>query len=45
VLDTGRIIAEHVLTQPRPRRLAEPELARLRTEVLADLGVNDSEAA
>jgi sulfonate transport system ATP-binding protein len=43
VLDAGRIIAEHVLTAPRPRRLAE--LTRLRTDVLADLGVNDSEAA
>ncbi|HEX3781088.1 MAG TPA: ABC transporter ATP-binding protein [Pseudonocardiaceae bacterium] len=42
VLDTGRIVAEHVVTQPRPRTLAE--LARLRTEVLADLGVNESEA-
>jgi sulfonate transport system ATP-binding protein len=42
VLDTGRIVAEHVVTQPRPRRLAD--LARLRTEVLADLGVNESEA-
>ena len=43
VLDAGRIVAEHVVTQPRPRRLAE--LAALRTEVLADLGVNESEAA
>jgi sulfonate transport system ATP-binding protein len=42
VLDAGRIVAEHVVTRPRPRRLAE--LASLRTEVLADLGVNESEA-
>lgn len=42
VLDTGRIVAEHVVTEPRPRRPGE--LARLRTEVLADLGVNESEA-
>jgi sulfonate transport system ATP-binding protein len=42
VLDAGRIIAEHVVTQARPRRQAE--LASLRTEVLADLGVNESEA-
>ncbi len=41
VMDAGRIIAEHVLTAPRPRRLAE--LAPLRTDVLADLGVNDSD--
>ena len=34
VLDSGRIIAEHVVTGPH---------ARLRTEVLADLGVNESE--
>ncbi|HEX4221280.1 MAG TPA: ABC transporter ATP-binding protein [Pseudonocardiaceae bacterium] len=42
VLDTGRIVAEHVVTEARPRRPAE--LALLRTEVLADLGVNESEA-
>ncbi|HEY4456039.1 MAG TPA: ABC transporter ATP-binding protein [Pseudonocardiaceae bacterium] len=35
VLDSGRIVAEHVVAQPH---------ARLRTEVLADLGVNESEA-
>jgi sulfonate transport system ATP-binding protein len=34
VLDSGRIIAEHIVTEPH---------ARLRTEVLADLGVNESE--
>ncbi len=35
VLDSGRIVAEHVVA-------AEPH-QRLRTDVLADLGVNDSE--
>ncbi|HJP74670.1 MAG TPA: ABC transporter ATP-binding protein [Pseudonocardiaceae bacterium] len=34
VLDSGRIVAEHVVTEPHQR---------LRTEVLADLGVNESE--
>lgn len=34
VLDSGRIVAEHVVAQPHQR---------LRTEVLADLGVNESE--
>jgi sulfonate transport system ATP-binding protein len=34
VLDSGRIVAEHVVAEPH---------ARLRTEVLADLGVNESE--
>jgi sulfonate transport system ATP-binding protein len=35
VLDAGRIVAEHVVAQPHQR---------LRTEVLAGLGVNESEA-
>ena len=35
VLDSGRIVAEHVVAQPHQR---------LRTEVLADLGVQDDEA-
>jgi sulfonate transport system ATP-binding protein len=34
VLDSGRIVAEHVVAEPHQR---------LRTEVLADLGVNESE--
>ncbi|AXB44677.1 ABC transporter ATP-binding protein [Amycolatopsis albispora] len=39
VLDDGRIGAEHVLTHPRPRQLADH--LDTRTRVLADLGVID----
>ncbi|MBP2339735.1 sulfonate transport system ATP-binding protein [Saccharothrix coeruleofusca] len=43
VLDTGRIVAEHVVDQPRPRR--RKSLVDLRGKVLSDLGVDDAEAA
>ncbi|MBN6033942.1 ABC transporter ATP-binding protein [Amycolatopsis sp. 195334CR] len=39
VLDDGRISAEHVLTHPRPRQLADH--LETRTRVLADLGVTE----
>ncbi|NUT51254.1 MAG: ABC transporter ATP-binding protein [Saccharothrix sp.] len=43
VLDEGRIVAEHRVDLPRPRRRAS--LADLRGEVLSNLGVDDVEAA
>ncbi|PRY32651.1 ABC transporter ATP-binding protein [Umezawaea tangerina] len=43
VLDEGRIVAEHRVGLSRPRRRAA--FAELRTRVLADLGVDDVEAA
>ncbi|MFC6091423.1 ABC transporter ATP-binding protein [Saccharothrix lopnurensis] len=43
VLDRGRIVAEHHVDLPRPRRRAS--LADRRVEILSDLGVNDAEAA
>jgi sulfonate transport system ATP-binding protein len=43
VLDEGRIVAEHRVDLPRPRRRAS--FADLRVEVLADLGVDGVEAA
>ncbi|WP_053714354.1 ABC transporter ATP-binding protein [Saccharothrix sp. NRRL B-16348] len=43
VLDEGRIVAEHHVDLPRPRRRAS--FADLRVEVLSDLGVDDVEAA
>ena len=43
VLDEGRIVAEHRVDLPRPRRRAS--FADLRTEVLSNLGVDDVEAA
>ncbi len=43
VLDEGRIVAEHRVDLPRPRRRAS--FVDLRVEVLSDLGVDDVEAA
>ncbi|CCH35508.1 ABC transporter ATP-binding protein [Actinosynnema sp. NPDC047251] len=43
VLESGRIVAEHRVGLPRPRRRAS--FVDLRAEVLADLGVDDVEAA
>ncbi|MBB5954515.1 sulfonate transport system ATP-binding protein [Saccharothrix tamanrassetensis] len=43
VLEAGRIVAEHRVDLPRPRRRAS--FVDLRVEVLADLGVDDVEAA
>ncbi|HWE92014.1 MAG TPA: ABC transporter ATP-binding protein [Pseudonocardiaceae bacterium] len=43
VLDHGRIVAEHTPPAHRPRKAAE--LVDLRSSVLADLGVTESEAA
>ena len=43
VLDEGRIVAEHAVGLARPRRRVS--FADLRTRVLADLGVDDVEAA
>ena len=43
LLDAGHIVAEYPVTAARPRRRAE--LTELRTRVLADLGVDDREAA
>ncbi|MFD9738509.1 ABC transporter ATP-binding protein [Umezawaea sp. NPDC059074] len=43
VLDEGRIVAEHHVSLARPRRRVS--LVDLRTRVLADLGVDDVEAA
>ncbi|MFD7657975.1 ABC transporter ATP-binding protein [Actinosynnema sp. NPDC059797] len=43
VLDRGRIVAEHRVDLPRPRRRAS--FADQRLEILSDLGVNDAEAA
>ncbi|ROP39530.1 ABC transporter ATP-binding protein [Saccharothrix texasensis] len=43
VLDEGRVVAEHHVDLPRPRRRAS--FADLRSEVLSDLGVDDVEAA
>ncbi|XVS64276.1 ABC transporter ATP-binding protein [Actinosynnema sp. CA-299493] len=43
VLDEGRIVAEHRVDLPRPRRRAS--FADLRSQVLSDLGVDDVEAA
>ncbi|MFE2754257.1 ABC transporter ATP-binding protein [Actinosynnema sp. NPDC059335] len=43
VLDEGRIVAEHHVDLPRPRRRAS--FADLRVEVLSNLGVDDVEAA
>ncbi|WNV91239.1 ABC transporter ATP-binding protein [Umezawaea sp. Da 62-37] len=43
VLDEGRIVAEHRVNLARPRRWVS--LVDLRTRVLADLGVDDVEAA
>lgn len=43
VLDRGRIVSEHRVDLPRPRRRAS--FVDLRSEVLSDLGVDDVEAA
>jgi sulfonate transport system ATP-binding protein len=43
VLDRGRIVAEHRVELPRPRRRAS--FVDQRVEVLSDLGVDDVEAA
>ncbi|GAA1268960.1 ABC transporter ATP-binding protein [Saccharothrix xinjiangensis] len=43
VLDRGRIVAEHRVDLPRPRRRAS--FVDQRLEILSDLGVNDAEAA
>ncbi|RKT51618.1 ABC transporter ATP-binding protein [Saccharothrix australiensis] len=43
VLAAGRLVAEHRVDLPRPRRRAS--FADLRADVLADLGVDDVEAA
>ena len=43
VLDEGRIVAEHRVDLPRPRRRAS--FADLRSQVLSNLGVDDVEAA
>jgi len=43
VLDEGRIISEHALSLPRPRRLADH--IEVRTKVLGDLGVTDDALA
>jgi sulfonate transport system ATP-binding protein len=43
VLEGGRIAAEHLVSAPRPRSIAQ--LSELRARVLSDLGVNDHEAA
>ncbi|MFE9744470.1 ABC transporter ATP-binding protein [Saccharothrix saharensis] len=43
VLDEGRIVAEHHVDLPRPRRRAS--FADLRSHVLSNLGVDDVEAA
>ncbi|MEU4763907.1 ABC transporter ATP-binding protein [Actinosynnema sp. NPDC023794] len=43
VLDEGRIVAEHHVDLPRPRRRAS--FVDLRSEVLSNLGVDDVEAA
>jgi sulfonate transport system ATP-binding protein len=43
LLDAGHIVGEYPVTAARPRRRAE--LTELRTRVLADLGVDDHEAA
>jgi len=43
VLDEGHIVSEHVLGQPRPRRLADH--IEVRTQVLGDLGVTENALA
>jgi sulfonate transport system ATP-binding protein len=43
VLDEGRIVSEHALGHPRPRRLADH--MDVRTKVLADLGVTEDALA
>jgi sulfonate transport system ATP-binding protein len=43
VLDEGRVVAEHHVDLPRPRRRAS--FVDLRSEVLSNLGVHDVEAA
>ncbi|WP_433266476.1 ABC transporter ATP-binding protein [Actinosynnema sp. CS-041913] len=43
VLEAGRLVAEHRIDLPRPRRRAS--FVDLRVDVLADLGVDDVEAA
>jgi sulfonate transport system ATP-binding protein len=43
VLDEGRIVSEHVLGHPRPRRLADH--IDVRTKVLGDLGVTEDALA
>jgi sulfonate transport system ATP-binding protein len=43
VLDEGRIVSEHALGLPRPRRLADH--IEVRTKVLGDLGVTDDALA
>ncbi len=41
LLDQGRLTREWTIPLPRPRRIADPLLARLRANLLAGLGVED----
>jgi len=44
VLRAGQLVTDERITAARPRDLADPQLARLRRKLLADLGVSPDRA-